>query len=76
MKKEEAKIGLTGLDQLMKKVAIEDIVKEELTMKELLYDQLPIKADYCTPVLPLFIYTVQPDKTTGTLNLEILLSSL
>lgn len=76
VKKEEAKIELTGLDQLMKRVSIEDIVKEELTMKELLFDQLPIKPNYCSTELPLFIYTVQPDKTSGMLDLETLLACL
>lgn len=76
VKKESTNIKLTGLDKLMKKVSVEDIVRDDVTTKELLFDSLPIKPNYCLPVLPLFIYTVQPDKISGAIDLTNIFVSL
>lgn len=76
VKKESANIELTGLDKLMRKVSVEDIVRDDIQAKDLLFDSLPVKHNYCSPVLPLFIYSVQPDKTSGAIDLTNILATI
>lgn len=54
VKKERANIELTGLDKLMRMVSVKDIVRDDIQAKDLLFDSLPVKHNYCSPVLPLF----------------------
>jgi len=73
--KKELKEGLTELDLLKIEVNKNDIVQSEISRKKFLFNTLPIKASFCTD-LPLFIYTVEYDKTSGTMNLDKILSKV
>ncbi|MBR1833887.1 MAG: hypothetical protein IJ785_00020 [Bacteroidales bacterium] len=73
--KEEIKEDLTGLDQLKKKAIEKEIIESEISMEEYLFNTLPIKPTYCSD-LPLVIYTIEPDKDSGAINLDTILSKV
>lgn len=67
--------ALTKLDQLKKEANEKEIIKSEISMEEYLFNTLPIKPAYCSN-LPLAIYTVEPDKDSGAINLDTILSKV
>ena len=71
--KKELKEDLKELDLLKIEVNKNDIVQSEISRKKFLFDTLPIKETFCHD-LPLFIFTVKDDKTSGTMNLDKILS--
>lgn len=74
--KEKIGDSLNGLDRLMKDVYNKDIVKSVIDSQEYHFNQVPLKSVFCSDKLPLFIFTVQPEKDSGVLGLDFVLDSM